>query len=106
MNAPEEFPALPPSPDASSGFSNWPQGAITAYEMVRKAYEHGFTLCKEQCTEPFRLEMAHERLGGLRTTLVGITFNGATMDWARTCADAMVTLENDLQSAQAFAEGQ
>lgn len=102
MHAPPTFPDLPPQPE---NLPSWPTGAITAYTIVKAAYDHGVQLCLEACTEPFRLQIARERLMDQQLMVVGISYDGGAELWLQECADAMVALEHDLAEAQEYAQG-
>lgn len=102
MRAPTTFPPLPIQPES---LPSWPSGALTAYSIVKAAYDHGIKLCQEACSEPFRLQIARERLVDQQLILVGISYDGGSEPWLKECADAMVALEYDLGQAQGFAEG-
>lgn len=103
MSAHPDFPALPPPPE---GLASWPNGALTAYDLVSKAYDNGRTLCQEQCSEGFRLEIARDRLLDLHFILVGLTYNGISMEWVQDAATLLVALEEDLMTAKVHAEGE
>lgn len=102
MHAPLAFPALPSEPE---NLPSWPSGAVTAYTIVKSAYDHGVKRCLESCTEPFRLQVARERLLDQQLMVVGISYDGGSEQWLQECAAAMVALEHDLAEAQEYAEG-
>lgn len=109
MNAPLVFPPLP---DPSPPITTWSTNVYTVYESCMRAYQQGITLIQEQCSDPVRLESTREWLLDCRPLVVGLTFEmpgqspGAMNPWLQTCAEAMVALERDLQSAEEYAKGQ
>lgn len=109
MNAPLVFPPLP---DPSPPISTWSANVYTVYESCMGAYQQGITLIQEQCSDPVRLESTWEWLLDCCPLVVGLTFEmpgqtpGGMNPWLKTCAQAMVALENDLQSVEEHAKGQ
>lgn len=98
MARPQAFPDLPPYPASAV---SWPAGVLEGYNHICSAYNHASTLLRQEDSDPLRLRINSERLFNRSIPLLKALDPPmpSCREWNLSCADAIIALILELNSA-------